>query len=300
MDRVRFSIKSIGGKPALVILLSVLLLTITLPQAARSQVAGADKQKVIHRVAKDWIEVGATQYKRGLYNAAEQSLLRAQDWQEYLSAGECKKLSELLKKTHLAALERVRISEYLKKADELTKQGELIRAKANLETIRYSKFLTKEEEKGIAEKLDRIESQINEQNEQKKQSTELYNHSVEFFRTGQLEKAREGFLEVVKKGIPAAPSQTTAEDYLVKIDNALILKVKPSSPTEAKTVEKTPEAAITTIKNELLDVAAKPAEKTERQIPTIKSEPKRTATAGAAERKSPEQITTEARTTRVL
>jgi TolA-binding protein len=206
-------IKSTGGKSVLAILVSVLLLTTALPRAARSQVSEANKQKVARKVAKDWIQVGATQYKRGFYKAAEQSLLRAQDWQGYLTAGERGKLNELLEKAHLSALERARISGHIQKADELAKKGELIRARANLETVRYSKFLTKEEERLIAERVNEISNQISEQ---RRRSTEIYNRSVEFYRTGQLERAREGFLEVIKKGLLVALPQITAAEYLVR------------------------------------------------------------------------------------
>ena len=160
MDRARFLIKSIGRKPVLVILLSVLLLTTALPQAAWSQAAEADKHKVGRRVAKEWVQVGAKQYKRGFYEAAEQSLLRAQDYQEYLSAAEREKLNELLEKTYLAVLEKTQILEHIQKADELVKQGELIKAKAHLKRVKNDESLTKEERKLITEGLNKINIRI--------------------------------------------------------------------------------------------------------------------------------------------
>ena len=272
-----------GRKPLLVILVSIFLLAAILPEVARCQANKVDKEKVVRQVAQKWIQVGTEQYQRGFFKAAEQSFLRAQDYQKYLTAAKRKELSDLLESTHTAVLERKRILEYKEKANELAEQGELTKAKSYLEKVKDSQFLTEEERKLITERLEKIDGQLSGQ---KKQITELYNRSVELYRAGQLEKAREGFVKVARNGLLAAQEGMTAEDYLVKIDNALILEAKP--------VEKTPEVAITTIKDELLDVAAKPAEKTERQILSIKSEPKRAATARAAERKSPEPMTTEA------
>ena len=74
---------------------------------------------------------------------AEQSFLRARDYQDYLTTAEREKLNELLEKAHLAVLEKTRILEHIQKADELVKQGELIKAKAHLERVENNKSLTK-------------------------------------------------------------------------------------------------------------------------------------------------------------
>jgi general secretion pathway protein D len=58
--------------------------------------AEPEKQKVVRRVAQDWIRIGTEQYKRGYYGAAEQSFLRAQQYAEYLAAGERRKLDQWL------------------------------------------------------------------------------------------------------------------------------------------------------------------------------------------------------------
>ena len=259
MDRIRFLIRAFDKKLTLVILASILLLTTSLPLAAGPQATEADKQKTIRRVAKYWIQVGAVQYKRGLYESAEQSLLSAQKYQKYLSADEREKLNKLLEKTHIASLERARILVHLKKADELAGEGNLIAAKANLETVRYSRFLTEEEAELVVEKLSDLNEQIIEL---KRRNTEIYNRSVELYRTGHLEDARKGFLEVVKSGLPLASSLTTPETYLMKIDNILIQRLSHSSPMEmeAESEKKSSEAAGVGIKDELLGVEIEPAE----------------------------------------
>jgi len=119
LKTVRFFIKPFVSKPLLFILLSILLLTTVLLGVASSQANDLDKEKVVRQVAQKWIQVGMEQYRRGYYKAAEQSFLRAQDYQEYLSAGEREKLSELLKKSHEGAVEKERISETIQAADGL-------------------------------------------------------------------------------------------------------------------------------------------------------------------------------------
>jgi type II secretory pathway component GspD/PulD (secretin) len=215
----------------MVILLSILLLTTSaLADVAPSQPSDADKDKVVRQVAQKWIEVGAEQYKRGYFKAAKESFLRAQDYQEYLTADEKEKLSSLLEKTHKGILERERILETIRMADSLVKQGEPDKAKAKLEEIKDSEFLTKAEQELIAQGVSKLG---NQPDDQKKDITELYNRSVELYKAGELEKAREGFIKVAAGGLVTAPPGETAEDYLSKIDNVLAQKAKPTA-AEAK------------------------------------------------------------------
>ncbi|MFZ0033987.1 MAG: hypothetical protein WAK60_03225 [Sedimentisphaerales bacterium] len=266
MNKVRFLIKSSGRKPLLVILLSLLFLTTlatALSEVTPSQPNEADKEKVVRQVAQRWIEVGAEQYKRGYFKAAKQSFLRAQDYQEYLTDAEKEKLTALLEKTHAGILEREYILEAIRTADELVKQGEQIKAKAQLEGIKDSEFLTKAEKELITKGLEKLDKQVDEQ---KKETTELYNLSVEFYKAGQLEKAREGFVKVAAKSdLVTAPPGETAEDYLMKIDDVLAQKTEPSAPTEAK-AEDTLGATIESISKELLGVGVEPNEVAEQQV----------------------------------
>jgi hypothetical protein len=308
LNKIRFPIKSSGRKPLLVILVSLLLLTTlttALSEVTPSQPSEADKGKVVRQVAQRWIEVGAEQYKRGYFKAAKQSFLRAQDYQEYLTAAEREKLTALLEKTHAGILEREYILEVIRTADELVKQGELIKAKASLEEIKDSEFLTEAEQELITKGLEKLDKQLDEQ---KKEITELYNRSVEFYNAGQLEKAREGFVKVAAKSdLVAAPAGETAEDYLMKIDGVLVQKAEPSAPTEAKT-EDTLGATIAAISKELLGVEAEPNEVAEQQVvqepngqqvvqepneQQIVQEPNGLEVVAAPEGKAPEPVTDE-------
>jgi type II secretory pathway component GspD/PulD (secretin) len=263
LDKIRFLIESSGRKPLLVILVSLLLLTTSaLSDVAPSQPSEADKEKIVRQVAQKWIQVGAEQYKRGYFKAAKQSFLLAQDYQKYLTADEREKLTALLEKTHKGILAREYILEAIRTADGLIKQGELIKAKAKLEEIKDSEFLTKAEQELITKGLNKLG---NQSDEQKKEIAELYNRSVEFYKAGELEKAREGFVKVAASDLVAAPPGETAEDYLLKIDNVLAQKAEPSKPTEAKPEDELG-ATIASITKELVDGRAEPNEVTEQQV----------------------------------
>jgi len=260
LNKTRYIIESFSGKSLLVILASILLLTIVLSDVARPQTNENDKQKIIRQVAQKWIQVGVEQYRKGFYKQAEQSFLRAQGYQEYLTATERDRLNELLEKTHIACLERGRILEHIQTAEELEKQGQLIKAKAHLEKVKDSEFLTEAERELVAEGLKKIDKQLDER---KREIAELYNRSVEFYLAGQLEKAREGFIKIAKNGLLVAPAGKTAKDYVAKIDNILAQRAKLSVLTEVKPevkpVEEVPEAAVEAVEEELPTVEAEPA-----------------------------------------
>lgn len=222
-------------------LLALLLPAFTVSQASSPRILTAEetKQMIVQQVAQDWITVGLTQYGRGLYEKAKQSFLQAQEYKEYLTATELEKLNDYLKKIQTASAERKGVVEHLQKADELTAKGELIKAKAHLKEIKNNEFLTKQEHREVTVKLKKLDSQIADQT---KDAAELYDLSVEYYLAGEFENAREGFLKIAGKGLLTLPQGQTAEDYLVKIDNALLAKVSPSEPVETKPIEKsTPE-----------------------------------------------------------
>lgn len=149
-----------GRKPWLVFLASVLFFTAVVSPVAWSQGSETNKQAIVRQVAQDWIKAGTEQYERGFYKAAEQSLLRAQDYEDYLTNDECEKLRQLLEKTRTAALERERILGEIQTANELAKQGKALEAKEHLENVKDSKFLTKEEQQLITKSLDRINREL--------------------------------------------------------------------------------------------------------------------------------------------
>jgi Flp pilus assembly secretin CpaC len=264
LNKIRFLIESSGRKPLLVILVSLLLLTTSaLSGVAPTQPGEADKEKIVRQVAQKWIEVGAEQYKRGYFKAAKQSFLLAQDYQKYLTADEREKLTALLEKTQKGILERERILEIIRTADRLVKQGEPIKAKAKLEEVKDSEFLTEAERELITNGLKKLSDRSDER---KKEIAELYNRSVEFYNAGELEKAREGFVKVAARSdLVTAPPGETAEDYLLKIDKVLTKRAEPSALTEVQP-EDTLGVTITAITKEILGVKAEPEKVAEQRV----------------------------------
>jgi len=238
LGKARFLIKPLASKHLSVILASVLLLAVPIvsgPQVAWSQAEGTDKEKVVRQVAQYWIQVGAEQYKRGFFKASEQSFIQAQEYQEYLTVAEREKLKALLEKTRVAAVERGRILGMIQTADELVERGQLIRARAHFEKVQGNEFLTKEQRKLIAKKLEKVDNRLEEQREE---IAKLYSRSVKLYHAGQLEAAREGFIQVARSGLLTGPAGKTAEDYLLEIDSILMQRVEPSLSTEIEPGEK--------------------------------------------------------------
>jgi Flp pilus assembly secretin CpaC len=266
-------------------LVSLLLLTTSaLSGVAPTQPGEADKERIVRQVAQKWIEVGAEQYKRGYFKAAKQSFLLAQDYQKYLTADEREKLTALLEKTQKGILERERILGIIRTADGLVKQGEPVKAKAKLEEVKDSEFLTEAERELITKGLKKLGGQSDER---KKEIAELYNFSVEFYNAGELEKAREGFVKVAARSdLVTAPPGETAEDYLLKIDKVLAKRAEPSVPTEVQP-EDTLGATITAITKEILDVKAEPEKVAEQQVV---QEPSELVVAAVPEGKATEPV----------
>jgi tetratricopeptide (TPR) repeat protein len=191
---------------------------------------GLYKTNVLREEAQNWIQVGLTQFKRGLYEQAEKSFITAQELGEYLSDQENKALIENLVKVRKAQIEKQDALVHFKKAEELVKQGQPIEAKAHYEKVRNSQYLTEQQRKEIAAELKKID---NSSDRQKMEVTQLYNRSVEFYKAGELEKAREGFVEVAKYGLLTSPEGQTAEDYLIRIDSILTDRLKRKSTVES-------------------------------------------------------------------
>ena len=260
-------------------LVFIVLLVAALAQSALPQAAKADKEQIVRQIAQNWTEVGIEQYDRGLYRQAEQSFLRAQDYQEYLSFAERETLKELLEKAHVAALERQRDLELIRTVNELVEQNQLAKAKAHLEEVQASQFLTEQDRQLITDQLKKIDNQLNEQ---KGQIFELYNRSVEFYDKGQFEKAREGFLQIAKSDLSAGSAGRTAEDYLRKIDNILLQQL-----TGERAIEPKPQSVLeTTIKDSPAEVGT---ELIQQAKPQIFRQPSGTTDAGAAEQITDEQ-----------
>ena len=77
MNTIRHLIKPFGRKSLIAVATLFVLFTVSLSRMAASAGNDSEKQKVARQVAQKWIQIGSEQYGRGLFKAAEQSLLRA-------------------------------------------------------------------------------------------------------------------------------------------------------------------------------------------------------------------------------
>jgi len=188
-----------------------------------------DKHKVLRQVGLDWIEVGSCQEKRRLFSQAERSFLAAKGYEQYLTGDEHSRLNEHLQRAHRCAVEQEQVLQELKTAAELVKKGRPIKARAHFENIRGSEYLSKQQRESITEQLKDIDRHFDEQ---QSEITALYNRSVEYYRAGQMEKAREGFLAVSRYGLLVAPAGHRAEDYLAAIDNVLMVRLSRLEPSD--------------------------------------------------------------------
>lgn len=182
-----------------------------------------EKTVISHETAQNWIQVGILQSQKGLYEQAEKSFLAAKEYQEYLTAEEQKQLEKHIAEVNQAVVERQPVLEHIRKAKELLSQGQPVKARAHYEKIRKSPYLTEQERKQIEQEIKNLDSSVDKQ---RKEITEIYNRSVQLYRAGEIEKARDGFVEVAKYGMLVVPKGQTAEDYLIQIDNILTEKLK--------------------------------------------------------------------------
>ncbi len=229
MVKIKLLNQSFGKITVQVVWIFILMVITTQVAAAPADSNEPDKQQVLRQLAQDWLQIGTKQYERGLYKQAEQSLQCAMDYQESLNAAERKRAKELLEKIRSSATERNQIQENIQAADELVGQGELVKAQAILKEIQDKKSLTKEQQEIIAKSLKNIDVQIKRQ---EKEVTEIYDASMEFYRRGQLEKAREGFAKIdsilAKRAELSKPFNTKVEQVINQV---------PQVPAEAKIAE---------------------------------------------------------------
>lgn len=245
-------IKTWPNRFLLATLISILVLA-PFVNSAFAESNGSGKEKIARQVAKNYIQIGTEQFRRGQYVSAEKTLLMAQDYQQYLTAAEREQLNELINKTHTAALGLSRIRDDVRKATKLFTSGNLAEAKKLLEDIKDSEFLTRQDAALVAKSLRKIDQQINLQ---KKHVAEAYNHSVELYDKGELEKARKGFARIAGNDLLIAPKGMTAEDYVKMIDAALAKKDEPQP--ESKPIEAITEDTTKSIVEELIKIATEP------------------------------------------
>ena len=269
MNRPSIHIKRFGGRSLPIFLALVFLLVLAGSGVAPSDdIGGSKSEDTTRQVVRNLIQVGKGQYEGRLYDQAEKMLTIAQSYQEYLSPAERDYLDELLGKARLAAAKRRRVDESFSKAKALIDQGRLSEAKSQLEQVRGNETLSKEEEQQLIDAVKMLDSQIIEQKSVTEKATvekpvppagrrepptavkpsgpvsieakkvaELYHRSMGYYYAGEMEKAREGFIEVIASGLIPSPMVKTLQGYLLRIDARLAEESKGPTVQEAATDE---------------------------------------------------------------
>ncbi|HQG49463.1 MAG TPA: hypothetical protein PK373_10275, partial [Sedimentisphaerales bacterium] len=202
--------------------------------------------------------VGQQQYDRGYYSEAEKTFEAAQKYSQYLDPLEQRKLASLRDKAAKAVAERKRITDARQTAEQLNHKGEFAAARAQLESIRDSEFLTPQERQEITTLLnktgpsatspaDRITapsqsstvvpasvvttasdelSQVVQPGagealeRYKKGIAETYLTSKAAYMNGDLKTAQEGFNKVLQSPLTPAPMAEEIRGYLAEIQLA--------------------------------------------------------------------------------
>ena len=220
--------------------ISVCMFTVALNSSAVAESDSEVKVRVIRGVAENWLAVANKQFERGFYRACQQSLSRAQDYEEYLTDSQAQNLNALAKKTTAILAAKNRVQEVMISAEQLMERGHLEEAKQQLEAIADFETVTAAERGRINAMLEKIAQKFADKKRLQRiaEFEEIYERSVELYEAGKLEKARKGFLEVARSGVEANGGGLPAEDYLLKIDGMLVDRLSLPSFEKKKEVAK--------------------------------------------------------------
>lgn len=195
-----------------------------------------DRQKIISQVVENWIAVAQRQYERFMFVQAEKSLTRAEQYHDHLSSKQKDVIDELVNKVHNAMLTKKQQLEQIDAANELARRGQLLKAKAHLEQVNKSNLLNTAEKQSLTLTLKRLNAQLDLR---KREMAELFKESKRYYIAGELEKARDGFIEVAASGLYVPSKSMTAEQYLQKIDELTMAEAEPiGSAAEPETKSK--------------------------------------------------------------
>ena len=272
-----------------IIVLALLFMVPTCPL-----LAAAEKDAALHKSAVELMDVGSALYNRGMYAAAQQSLVKADENKQYLSDAEQKKLADLLGKTKDAVEQRNQILEQIKASDALSKQNNYAGAASRLEAIKDSKYLTKAERNQVLTDLKKLQANVKDN---EAAMTALYAQSVKEFDAGNKQAARKGFETVAASGV--AVSGMSAKEYLAKIEPApadaqiaqntntnneedLLKETQPAQTTE--TVAKVEVLPAQTAQAQPSQAVEKVADVTQASAPVAAAQPAEAATGGYIDR----------------
>jgi predicted CXXCH cytochrome family protein len=123
------------------------------------------------------------------------------------------------------------LSDVFRRTSRLIELGQMQQARAYLEKFKDSNSFTAEQRQQIARIIGMIDSVLTNEKQQVetdkqsdkkiKEIADLYYSSMTFYRTGQLMKAREGFVKVLNSGLIPESMAKTIRGYISDIDNSL-------------------------------------------------------------------------------
>lgn len=255
-----FLIQSYGRNSLSIVVVSILLLIFTASEIAQSQENGSvSREEAFRRIVQSYVQAGKGQYDKGYYEQALKTFVMAQGYQEYLTTAEREQLYAHLEKTQAAVAKRKLALEKFQTANKLIQQNKLVDARADLQSIGKNEYLTKDERAQIAVVLKQIDIQISntknpritsektgltkkeitkpedEPADQPQKIAELYRNSMNFYRAGQYEQAREGFVKVAASGLIPPQMKKTIDGYVAQIDERLSKKtVEVPAPEQKK------------------------------------------------------------------
>jgi hypothetical protein len=116
--------------------------------------------------------------------------------------------------------EQKKIAELYYSSMTLYRAGRLREAREGLVKVLKSGLIPPAMTKTIQDDLAEIGNLL-EEGKKKQEVAELYYNSMAFYKAGQLEKAREGLVKVLKSGLIPPAMAKTVEQYLAAIDDSL-------------------------------------------------------------------------------
>ncbi|UCE47259.1 MAG: hypothetical protein JSW47_16850, partial [Phycisphaerales bacterium] len=254
MSKPSFLTESFGRRSLSIAVVCVLALIVAVSGVAVSQENGSgDRRAAFRRLVQSYVRTGKLEYEKRYFGEAEKTFLMAKPYREYLTDAERKELDALLKKAQTAVAQSRRALDTFAAVNNLIKQDKLTEAKTRLESLTDSEFLSKYQLARIAEvlrqldaqitddkgrvdetdsskllataKIEKIAAEIRRPTEQLKAQNQkiadVYRASMDYYRAGELEKARAGFLKVAASGLIPPLMKKTLDGYIARIDDIL-------------------------------------------------------------------------------
>ena len=153
MDRPSVFGKCLRGGSVSIVLASILLTATVFAQVGPTQNGPGNDDGMMQHLVQYFMRVGTEQYERGYYIEAEKTFQMAQGYADYLEPLEQRKLDSMLEKAGLAAIERKRVLDSRRAAEQMLADGRTAAGQAELARLRDSEFLTDQEQQAVAELL---------------------------------------------------------------------------------------------------------------------------------------------------